>query len=833
MVDRWYFTHAGQVLGPVTVAQLWDRATAGELLPADRIWPESGKPSDAVEAKVVLGIANPSAPTSAWVNEMKAAQPAASFKPAIPDWLSDVADPLPKTPTSARVNETKAAQPAVPSNPAVPADSVWRMEDVLDTQPATSSKSVLPDWLMDVEVVPIRGASMVFGRDPACDQPLGYATISWHHARLSRRGGLFVLEDLGSSYGTIVNGRRIGALTPVESGDIIGLGSYTFTLRNDGTLGKQDSRGHLTLEARHIFVEVPGKRLLATLSFTVNPSELVGLMGPSGAGKTTLLNALNGYIEPTSGDIFFNGQSLYDHYDQFRTSIGYVPQEDVMHRDLSVGQALYYSARLRLPRDYSDIDIEARIAQVVEQLGLQGTENVLIGSAEKKGISGGQRKRVNLAMELLTDPLILFLDEPTSGLSSQDAVKVMQLLRQLADAGKTILISIHQPSLEVFRLMDNLVVVGRDEGATQEPGQLVYYGPAYPAAVHFFNPQGVPNLSPGTDPSPDEVLRGLGRQRVQHWVVAYKTSPQYRQYVSERASQRPTGTTARHPTSLTHAEPLSQCRTLVRRGLARKFGDRINTLVLLAQAPVIGLLIMWVFGKQLNEATDANNFVSWQKMAGGVSTCLFQLTVAALWFGCSNAVREIVGEWAVYHRERMVNLKIVPFVASKFFLLGTLCLLQCAVLLGIVYKGCGLQGAWLPMYLIMVLMALTGVALGLILSAASRTQEIALGLLPIVLLTMTVLGGGMQPVHELPGPMQKASYAIPSRWGFEGMLLLEAKQRPNATPPGMDKTEDMAELRFPADKTRGSVLRAVGALAVLFTVTTGLIIGILRYRDVH
>jgi len=207
--------------------------------------------------------------------------------------------------------------------------------------------------------------------------------------------------------------------------------------------------------------------------------------------------------------------------------------------------------------------------------------------------------------------------------------------------------------------------------------------------------------------------------------------------------------------------------------------------------------------------------------------------VAALWFGCSNAVREIVGEWAVYHRERMVNLKIVPYVASKFVLLGILCLLQCAVLLGIVYRGCGLQGAWLPMYSIMVLMALTGVALGLILSAASRTQEVAIGLLPVVLLTMTVLGGGMQPVHELEGSMQKASYVIPSRWGFEGMLLLEAKHRPGATPPGMHSAEDMAELRFPVDKTRGSVPRAVCALTALFVITTGMIVGILRYRDVH
>src|SRR5205807_1364578 len=157
-----------------------------------------------------------------------------------------------------------------------------------------------------------------------------------------------------------------------------------------------------------------------------------------------------------------NGEDLYEHYGQFAALIGYVPQDDIIHRDLTVGQALYYNARLRLPRDFSNADIADRISKVLNQLELQGARDVLIGSPEKKGISGGQRKRVNLAMELLTDPLILFLDEPTSGLSSEDALMVMRLLRELSNGGKTILLTIHQPSPEVFRLLDNLVVVSRD-----------------------------------------------------------------------------------------------------------------------------------------------------------------------------------------------------------------------------------------------------------------------------------------------------------------------------------------------------------------------------------
>lgn len=710
-------------------------------------------------------------------------------------------------------------------------------------------KALKPGGREKDNVVTVKGDAIVFGRAPSCEHVLNFPMISSRHARLSRQSGQMVIEDLGSSNGTFVNGTRIYRRTAVKAGDVIGLGSFTFTLNDAGNLQKRDFRGHITLEAREVVVEVPKKRLLDPISLTIYPSELVALMGPSGAGKTTLLSALNGYTPPTDGDIFLNGENLYERYDQFRTCMGYVPQEDVMHRDLTVGQALYYTARLRLPSDYSQADIKARIAQVIEQLGLQGTENVLIGSAERKGISGGQRKRVNLAMELLTDPLILFLDEPTSGLSSEDALMVMQLLRKLADEGKTILISIHQPSLEVFRLMDNLVVVGRDAGASKEPGELVYYGPAYPEAVHFFNPDGIPGQTPGAEPSPDEVLRGLKKQPVAYWTEKYAASEFHREYVAERASNVPSSEAPRGAFAKSNSAPLSQWTALFHRGLARKVKDRVNTCLLLAQAPIIAILLVGVFGNQLKDG-NVNDGKDWMLMSRGVSTCVFQLIVASLWFGCSNAVREIVGEWAIYHRERMVNLKLLPYVAFKFAILGGLCLLQCAVLLGIVRWGCGLKGPFLPMFGVMVLVSVTGVALGLVMSAAARTQEIAMALLPVVALTMAVLGGGMQPVHKLHSTMRVAAHAVPSRWAFESMILLEAESQAKSPPPPVlppmppgqkmptssqmeHKEEDMAEYHFPAEEHRGKVWHGVLALSILFTILVASLFGILRLRDVH
>jgi ABC-type multidrug transport system ATPase subunit/pSer/pThr/pTyr-binding forkhead associated (FHA) protein len=621
--------------------------------------------------------------------------------------------------------------------------------------------------------------SFVFGRGQGCDHVLNDPQVSRRHARLVRVGSAVSVEDLQSTNGTYVNGRRIRGRVTLKPGDVVGIGSHTFTVANDGNLEQRDCRGNVAVEAHELAVDVPQRRLLEGVSLTVYPSEFVGLMGPSGAGKTTLMNVMNGYTPPSDGAVLFNGRDLYANYGQFRNVVGYVPQDDIMHGDLTVGQALYYTARLRLPTDFTDKEIRTRIKQVVGKLGLEGTESVLIGSPQKKGISGGQRKRVNLAMELLTDPSVLFLDEPTSGLSSEDALMVMKVLRGLADQGKTIILTIHQPSLEAYSLLDNLILVGKDQGSP-DPGRLVYYGPAYPQAVEFFNPDGPPNVPAGTDPSPDEILRGFTKKNTSQWVERYAEWPLKREYVDRRAGKLPP-LSARVPHEPEHpAIGFSQWWTLVRRCFAIKLKDRTNTAILLAQAPIIAVLIALVFGKQAAEEITPQ---SWPSIAGAVSTIVFLLALAALWFGCSNSARDIVGEWPIYHRERMVNLKIPSYVASKFAVLGALCVVQCAVLLLIVHWIAALQGLWLAMFFIVLLTALVGLAIGLTVSSLARTSEVAIALLPLILLPMVILAGVMQPVHKMNPGVRALAHCMPTRWAFEALLLVETKERPPCPPP--------------------------------------------------
>jgi ABC-type multidrug transport system ATPase subunit len=680
------------------------------------------------------------------------------------------------------------------------------------------------------------------GRDPDNDVVIDAPMVSRRHARLVVDGVGARIEDLGSSNGTYVNGVRVRGGAAVRPGDRIGLGSYSFTPNLAGDLEEADDRDGLVIEARDLDVEAGGRPLITGISMWVEPGEIVGLMGPSGAGKSTLVKALAGYVRPSRGRVLLNGVDLARHRGEFRGLIGYVPQEDIIHRELTVGEALRYTARLRLPADYGDAEIRRRVRDVLDQLDLAGTEDVLIGPPGGSGISGGQRKRVNLAMELLIDPPVLLLDEPTSGLSSEDTLLVLKVVRGLADRSKAILLTIHQPGREAFKMMDRLTVVARDPGPTAT-GRLAYDGPAYPDAIRFFNPAGPgdPASGPEAELSPDDLLRGLARRPVGEWVERQEALRERDDDPARRSrGPRHRADHAPVPQDLRRSA-VRQWWTLIRRNVAIKRKDAWNTAILVAQAPVIAMLIVLVFARQIGG--DTSKPEPWKEVAGGVGPATFILGLAALWFGCSNAVREIVGEWPVYRRERMVNLRLGPYIASKLTALGGLGVFQCAFLLMIVRHGAGLVGDWPSMLGILVLAAAVGTALGLLISAVARTSEMAIALLPLAILPLMIFGGALQPPHKMHPALQRACDAFPSRWAFEGLMVLESDRRPRAPAPEATNVAvspapgaaapDMAELYFPAETDRMGPRAAAIALAGTFAFLVALIGVSLRLRDLH
>lgn len=670
--------------------------------------------------------------------------------------------------------------------------------------------------------ISITEADMVLGRDPSSAIHLDHPQISWHHARITRKINRLFLHDLSSTNGTFLNGRKV-AHAELMPGDTISLASFSFKLTDDQKLKKRDHRGEVRLDAENITIEVCeettrlNKRILNDLTLTIYPSEFVGLMGPSGAGKTTLMLALNGYMPPNYGRSRINGLSIYENYDIFRGCIGYVPQDDIMHTELTVYEALFYTAKIRLPSDTTNQEISTLIDKALSQLGLLNPEkgidvrDVIIGSAEKKGISGGERKRVNLAMELLTDPSLLFLDEPTSGLSAQDALVVMDILKSLSDNGKTIILTIHQPNLEAFSKMDNVIILSS--------GNLMYYGPAFPDSLMFFNPGPTPeNLLN----SMDHLYKGLSSRTEKEWQSEYRRSGYYQAYVIDRKA---TGYPVFQATSdIQRPFPsahLHQWWCLTRRFFTVKRKDTVHTAILLLQAPIIAILIALVFyGRESPPYSP-----------------LFLLAISALWFGTSNSAREIVSEKAIYLRERMVNLKIPSYFFSKYSVLGILCAIQCVIMVVIVHKALQLRGDMILIFAVTFLAALAGLSIGLFLSSITKTQQAAVAIVPLALLPMIILGGGIRSLSDMNKPTVTLSYFVPSRWSFEQLIHLEQEGRQKKIAPAAtsfqaampnQEVSDVDLLFGRQKKSHLALFLAVSSFVVGFA---GLTMAVLKLRD--
>jgi ABC-type multidrug transport system permease subunit len=471
-------------------------------------------------------------------------------------------------------------------------------------------------------------------------------------------------------------------------------------------------------------------------------------------------------------------------------------------------------------------------------------------------------------MELITDTPVLFLDEPTSGLSSYDAEGVVDLLKRLAGSGKTIITTIHQPSIDVYRKFDNLIMISRDRGGC---GSLAYYGPAFPDSIEFFHPPARQQTDKSTL-NPEMLLTGLAKQPTAEWAKNYGQS-KYRKLFVEDRSGKVKGEGSQKQTSATRGFGIAQWWTLLRRNIVLRTRDRAQLIITLLQAPLFAVLIALVFGS-IKESANLSKVLSvappqaaialakaqqdFGELSGNLVGIEFLLVVAAIWFGCNNAARDVVGEWSIYQRERMVNLKLPSYVFSKFAVLVGLCIFQCLTLLTVVYFGCDLHGSFLREAGILIVSSLVGAALGLAISARSSTTETAIALLPVVLLPVITLGGGIRAIYKMPAPARIMSYVAPSRWAFERNMVDEAKdhvcgylpgpQRWDACPGGgkgvdaatlqvPEATTETNGIRQPAQLTKGDSLRytygeSIAVLGAMLVVLLSSVLVFLRMRDI-
>ena len=689
----------------------------------------------------------------------------------------------------------------------------------------------------ELKLEDLSSSVITIGRTPENKIVVSHPQVSSRHAQIVKQGEQLFLEDLKSANGTFVRGQRLnpGQKVPVANGEKVFIGPMPLLIQIQGqqiNVVVEDQQASWAgkplyeIEAWDLFLEVPDrdqkgtmKTLLDHVSFKALPGDMIALMGPSGAGKTTLLLTLNGYMPPTSGQVRINGEDLYSIYDALRGSIGYVPQDDIVHPELTVFEAVKYSARFRLPDDYSEDEIDRRVDETLRDLGLEGVRNLQIGKPEKKVLSGGQRKRVNIALELVTDPVILFLDEPTSGLAADDTTALINLLHDLTKkTGKTIIMTIHQPAKDEFEKFNLAFIMGYG-------GIPTYFGPTGDPAYKFFasiverqgqskhidNPRdmfdmlnvrerGMLEEMKRQDPNVSRIAARLEAARAWRTEFFRNENPIFQKmFAGNRAvgtEPAAKGVPGRASVALFH-----QMRLLMSRYWKVKIRDRAGAVIMFAQAPIIGIMLAFVFGGQqaaipfwclgaLQDLATRNpaasnatqNVLATMKTTTDHTAAMFFVVVSCVWFGTSNAAREIVTERAIYLRERMVNLSLFNYVMSKYVILSLVCVLQCTMLLAIVFTTLGFEGgpvAFLLELVAMVAVSMNATALGLLVSTLVDSAEAAMALTPIALIPQVVLGGLMVPMTTNP-MLEPLMMVMPARWGFQGSIAQERAAIQNA-----------------------------------------------------
>ncbi len=652
--------------------------------------------------------------------------------------------------------------------------------------------------------------------DIALTDPAYLPYLSESHAALRRKGTTYYVKDTASSQGTFVNGRRVGnRWERIALHDDITLGTCPFKVAG---LLLRDQK--ITLEACNLNYAIGGKQartLTDDVSFRVEPGELVGIMGPSGAGKTVLLNLLNGALSPGQnangqpGAVVINGRfAVHQDQDLLRDFIGYVPQDDMLIPELTVRQSLDYSLELK----YADSGIAAdfkkqRIEETACKLGFtdEATDrylDTLIGSPDtRRGLSGGERKKANIAHEMIKNPLLLFLDEPTSGLSSVDSDNIVALIRGLCHTEQTTtLMTIHQPSEASFNLLDKVLILNYG-------GTLAFYGRPEDAVSYFQATAGVRTSSRNPAEFILETLdRWPGSEAPQ---ATFRKTVHYQKYAPKESPAR-NAARKQVPRSWSVGGFVRQFTTLFRRNLSVNKADRGNLWFQLLQPLLIaGLLLACFQGYPQDYAKESRDdrvayymvknsgsgglqFTSqnrteamqWADLeenqtlvsvgtANRVGAIYFLMLVSAIWIGIINTCREIVGEKAVLRREGRSYLRISSYLGAKFSFFSILSGLQVGVIV------CAVKWFLMPamsfgfMWGLMLLTAASAASIGLALSAAVNSQRTALTAVPMVMIPQLLFGGLVRPIRYLETEglalWNGLHHLMLQKWAFLAALL--------------------------------------------------------------
>ena len=655
-----------------------------------------------------------------------------------------------------------AYQQAAPARPAPPAPSLPPLQPNMPQPQALAQQQAYQQAPAPAAAVGTNERStisfkdgkttLILGRHATCDVVLNDPQVSRFHARIDKQGpGAATITDLDSANGVHINGRRIPPRLPqpLRSGDEFWVGINRYSFEENEVVQFVRPSG-VKLDAYHL-TRIVGKgnkqiKILNDVSLSIQPGEFVAVVGGSGAGKSTLLSALTGFTPATEGQVFYNGIDYYQHFDLFRASLGYVPQDDIIHKNLTVEQVLNYAARLRLPPDTTAEERKARVEEAMRQLQLTERRETQVSM-----LSGGQRKRVSIGVELLNEPGLFFLDEPTSGLDPGLEETMMHLFRDLSRQGRTVVVITH--ATKNITVCDKVIFLARG-------GYLAFYGTPK-EALEYFQVEDFTGIYRRleTEATPAE------------WGQRFTQTVLFRRNIVEQLNPQLSGQPVQHvqqPQQVVkkpESSALTQFLVLTARYLAILRRDKVLMALFFIQPPVIAFALTGMFKSDIF-TTDPAKAVF----------LMFISTVASIFLGAMNSAREITKENAIYIRERLVNLKLLPYLFSKIVVLGALSLFQALVFLIVIMTKVKIPDMdvimFLKMYASLSLVNLGGMAMGLTVSARVSNEDKATGAVPLMVLPQMSLAGAMIPYSTMPKGGQLISNLAISRWNFQNLAII-------------------------------------------------------------
>jgi ABC-type multidrug transport system ATPase subunit len=540
------------------------------------------------------------------------------------------------------------------------------------------------------------------------------------------------------------------------------------------------SQEKITLEADHLSYTFPNHvQGLNDISFTARQGNLVGIMGSSGAGKTTLMNVLAGMYTPTSGQVRINKVDLHKNEGQLRGVVGFVPQDDLLIEELTVFENLWYNAKFCFKNTF-EFELREKVNEVLSSLGLLDKKDMRVGSVMNKTISGGQRKRLNIALELIREPSVLFLDEPTSGLSSRDSENVMDLLRELTLKGKLVFVVIHQPSSEIFKMFDRVVIL--DQG-----GHMVYFGNPVEAAIHFKETDQQVNASVGECPvcgnvNPEQIFNIIEARQLDeygNYTEQRKISPAtweeiYRQKRGRHSESIPDSPP---PSQLEIPGWISQLVNYLKRDLKSKINNHQYLLLSLLVSPALAFILAFIVRYIADPVSNQYVF----RENENIPIYIFMALIVALFLGLILSAEEIFRDRKILKREKFLHLSRSSYLLAKIGTLVAISAIQTLTFVLVANAILEIRDMTLAYWLALFSTAVCANMIGLVISSAFNSAVTIYIVIPLVMIPMMVLSGAMFSFEKLNRKITSidrvplVAELMPTKWSYEALMVHQFK----------------------------------------------------------